>query len=183
MADMLARNWWIVALRGAAALVFGVLAFLWPHIALVVLVLLFGAYVLVDGIFNLINAALGQTREPRWIVAVMGIAGIIIGIVTLVWPDLSAMALIYLIAIWAVTVGAFTILAAVRLRDDIDDEWLMAFTGVVLILFGLAIAIVPGPGALALVWLISAFVVAYGVLQLLLAFRLRNWSHLGGSTV
>jgi uncharacterized membrane protein HdeD (DUF308 family) len=183
MANMLARNWWILALRGVAALIFGVLAFLWPHIALIALVLLFGAYVLVDGIFNLINAALGQTREPRWIVAVMGIAGVIIGIVTLVWPDLSAIALIYLIAAWAVTVGAFTILAAIRLRDDIDDEWLMAFIGVVLILFGLAIATVPGPGALALVWLISAFVVAYGVLQLLLAFRLRNWSQLSGSNV
>jgi uncharacterized membrane protein HdeD (DUF308 family) len=183
MADMLARNWWIIALRGVAALIFGVLAFLWPGIALIVLVMLFGVYVLVDGIFNLINAALASVQEPRWIVAVMGIAGVIIGIVTLVWSDLSAIALIYLIAALAVTVGAFTILAAIRLRHDIDDEWLMAFIGVVLVLFGLAIAIVPGSGALALVWLISAFVVAYGVLQLSLAFRLRSWSQLGGSTV
>jgi uncharacterized membrane protein HdeD (DUF308 family) len=175
MAEMLARNWWLLAVRGALAVVFGVLAWFWPDITLIALVLLFGAYVLVDGIFNLITAALGRSREPRWIVAIMGIASIIVGIATLAWPGLTAVALIYLIAAWAVTMGAFAIIGAIRLRREIADEWLLVIIGLLAIVFGVAIAIFPGAGALALVWLIGVFAVAYGVLQLSLAVRLRNW--------
>ena len=181
MTAMLARNWWILAVRGVAAIVFGVMAWLWPDITLVALVILFGAYVLVDGIFNLITAALGRSREPRWIVAVMGIAGILIGIVTLVWPDLTAVALVYLIAAWAGAMGAMAVLAAITLHRDGEDERLQIVIGVIAILFGVFIAIFPGPGALALVWLIGAFAVAYGVLLLALAVRLRDWQQPGGS--
>jgi uncharacterized membrane protein HdeD (DUF308 family) len=182
MADILARNWWILALRGVTAIIFGVLAWFWPDITLVVLVILFGAYVLVDGIFNLVTAALGRVRQFRWIVAVMGIAEIVIGIVTLAWPDLTAIALVYLIAAWAATMGAFAMLGAYMLRREIEDEWVLGVTGALLILVGVYLAISPGTGAIALVWLIGAFAAVYGVLHLTLALRLRNWQRLGGST-
>jgi len=175
MAEMLARQWWLLAVRGAAAIVFGVLAWFWPDITLITLVILFGAFILVDGISNLITAASGRGAEPKWIVAVMGLAGIVVGIVTLVWPNLTAIALIYLIAAWAVTMGVFAIIGAVVLRRDIENEWLLAITGLLAIVFGIAIAIFPGSGALALVWLIGVYAVAYGLLELALAFRLRNW--------
>jgi uncharacterized membrane protein HdeD (DUF308 family) len=179
---MLARNWWILAVRGAAAIVFGVLAWFWPDVTLIALVILFGAYVLVDGVFNLITAALGHSREPRWIVAVMGIAGILVGIVAFGWPDLTAVALIYLLAAWAVTMGAFAIIGAIALRRDIEDEWLLVVIGLLAIAFGVVIAVFPGAGVLALVWLIGAFAVAYGVLQLSLAFRLRAWRRPAAAT-
>jgi uncharacterized membrane protein HdeD (DUF308 family) len=177
---MLARNWWILAVRGVAAIIFGVLAWFWPDITLIALVILFGAYVLVDGIFNLITAVLGRSREPRWIVAVMGIAGILIGILTLAWPDLTAVALVYLIAAWAGAIGAMAVLAAITLHRENEDERLQVLIGVIAILFGVFIAIFPGPGALALVWLIGAFAVAHGVLLLALAVRLRQWQQPGG---
>jgi uncharacterized membrane protein HdeD (DUF308 family) len=181
MAAILARHWWILALRGVAAIVFGLLAWFWPDITLIILVTLFGAYALVDGVFILIAAARGRSREPRWIVAVMGVAGILIGLSTLLWPDLTAVALVYLIAAWAGTMGAMAVLAAITLRRDGEDERLQIVIGVMAILFGVFIAIFPGPGALALVWLIGAFAVAYGVLLLALAVRLRDWRQLDGS--
>ena len=181
MAAMLARHWWILALRGVAAIAFGVLAWFWPDITLIVLVTLFGAYALVDGIFSLITAARGRSREPRWIVAVMGVAGILIGLMTLLWPDLTAVALVYLIAAWAGFVGATAVLAAITLHRDGDDVRLQIVIGVLAIIFGVFVAVFPGPGALALIWLIGAFAVAYGVLLLALAVRLRDWRQLDGS--
>jgi uncharacterized membrane protein HdeD (DUF308 family) len=178
MADMLARNWWSLALRGVLAIIFGILAWVWPEITLTSLVLLFGAYLLVDGVVNIIAAVRGRAAEPRWLPVVMGIAEIIIGLITLLWPGVTAMALIFLIAAWAVTMGAFAIFAAVSLRRDIDGEWLLALNGILSILFGLAIAIFPGAGAIALIWLIGTFAVVDGILLLSLAFRLRNWAPL-----
>ena len=179
MADMLARNWWSLALRGVLAIIFGILAWVWPEVTLTSLVFLFGAYLLVDGVVNIAAAVRGRTAEPRWFPVVMGIAEIIIGLVTLLLPGVTAMALVFLIAAWAVTMGAFAIIAAISLRQDIDGEWLLALYGILSILFGLAIAIFPGAGAIALIWLIGTFAVVDGILLLSLAFRLRNWAPLG----
>jgi uncharacterized membrane protein HdeD (DUF308 family) len=179
MADMLARNWWSLALRGVLAIIFGILAWVWPEVTLTSLVLLFGAYLLVDGVVNIVAAARGRTAKPRWFPVVMGIAEIIIGLVTLLLPGVTAMALVFLIAAWAVTMGAFAIIAAISLRRDIDGEWLLALYGILSILFGLAIAIFPGAGAIALIWLIGTFAVVDGILLLSLAFHLRNWAPLG----
>ena len=179
MADMLARNWWSLALRGVLAILFGIVAWVWPEITLTSLVLLFGAYLLVDGVVNIVAAVRGRTAEPRWFPVVMGIAEIIIGLVTLLWPGVTAIALVYLIAAWAVTMGAFAIFAAIALRRDIHGEWVLAVSGILSILFGLIIGILPGAGAIALIWLIGTFAIVDGILLLILAFRLRNWTPLG----
>jgi uncharacterized membrane protein HdeD (DUF308 family) len=179
MADMLARNWWSLALRGVLAILFGIVAWVWPEITLTSLVLLFGAYLLVDGVVNIVAAVRGRTAEPRWFPVVMGIAEIIIGLVTLLWPGVTAIALVYLIAAWAVTMGAFAIFAAIALRRDIHGEGVLAVSGILSILFGLIIGILPGAGAIALIWLIGTFAIVDGILLLILAFRLRNWTPLG----
>jgi uncharacterized membrane protein HdeD (DUF308 family) len=181
MADMLARNWPILALRGVAAIVFGVLAWFWPDITLFTLVIFFGAYLLVDGVSNLVTAARGEIRESRWIVATMGIAEIVIAFLAFLWPGLTAIGLVFLIAAWAGTMGALAVFAAYYLRREIEDEWVLAITGLVLILFGICLAIFPGAGAIALVLLIGAGAVAYGVLSLTLAFRLRRWLREGAT--
>ena len=183
MAETLARNWWALALRGLVAMVFGVAAWIWPNLTLIALVILFGAYAIVDGAFSIAAAVLGEGREPRWIILVMGIAGILIGVAAIVWPGLTAIALVYLIAVWSVTLGALAILAAIALRREIEDEWILAFVGVISILFGVAIAVFPGAGAIALVWLIGTFAIVLGLLLLALAFRLRTWSHRGEDTL
>jgi uncharacterized membrane protein HdeD (DUF308 family) len=175
MADMLVRNWPILALRGAAAIIFGVLAWFWPDITLITLMIFFGAYLLVDGVSNLVTAARGEIRESRGVVATMGIVEIIIAILTFGWPDLTAIGLVFLIAAWAGTMGALAVFAAYLLRREIEGEWVLGVTGILLILFAVYLAVFPGPGALALVLLIGAGAVAYGLLNLTLAFRLRRW--------
>src|ERR671932_483592 len=117
---ILARNWWVLALRGLAAILFGIAALVVPHIALVVLIALFGAYALVDGIFAIVSAVRAAERHMRWWpLLVEGVAGIVIGVLTFVWPGLTTLVLLYFIASWAIVTGVFEILAAVRLRREI----------------------------------------------------------------
>jgi uncharacterized membrane protein HdeD (DUF308 family) len=172
----LARYWWIFALRGVAAILFGIAAFLWPGITVTVLVLLFGAYVLVDGIFNLIAGiqARGE-RERWWVMILLGLAGIALGVLTFLWPDVTALVLLYFIAAWAIVTGVLEIAAAIRLRKEIEGEWLMALAGIASVIFGILLMVLPGPGAIALIWLIAAYAIVVGVLLLVLAFRLRSW--------
>jgi uncharacterized membrane protein HdeD (DUF308 family) len=174
---LLARNWWTLALRGLVAVLFGVAAFAWPGLTLVALTLLFGVYALIDGAFALAAAIVG--RPPGllwWALLAEGLLGIGTGIVTLLWPGLTALALLYLIAAWAVATGAFEIAAAVRLRKEIEGEWLLALGGILSVGLGLALALKPGAGALALIWLIGAYALLFGILLLILAFRLRAWA-------
>ncbi|MEA2511877.1 MAG: hypothetical protein QOJ59_1364 [Thermomicrobiales bacterium] len=171
----LARNWWALALRGLAAIIFGVVAWIWPDLTVTALVILFGAYALVDGAFAIVTAVTRRARDDRLILVLQGIAGIALGIMTLVWPDITALTLLYFIAAWAILTGIFEVVAAIRLRRVITGEFLLALSGVASIIFGLAIAIFPGSGAVALVWLIGAYAVVIGILLIMLAFRLRNW--------
>jgi uncharacterized membrane protein HdeD (DUF308 family) len=177
MVHALARNWWALALRGLFAVLFGITAFALPGITLGALVLLYGAYALVDGIFAVTSVLVGRPRGmPWWAVLVEGLFGIAVGVVTFLWPGITALALLYLIAAWAVVTGAFEITAAVRLRKEIEGEWLMVLSGILSILFGVALVVNPGAGALAVVWLIGAYAIAFGVLMIALGFRLRRWS-------
>jgi uncharacterized membrane protein HdeD (DUF308 family) len=173
---VLSRNWWMLALRGLAAIVFGVLAFVWPDITLFALVLLFGAYMLVDGIFAIVAAVRAAGREARWwLLLIEGVLGVLAGLVAAFWPGLTALALLYFIAAWAIVTGILEIVAAIRLRREIEGEWALGLSGVLSVLFGVLLAVIPAPaGLLSLVWLIGAYALAFGVLLLVLAFRVRS---------
>jgi uncharacterized membrane protein HdeD (DUF308 family) len=174
----LARNWWAVALRGVAAVIFGVLAFALPAITLASLVLLFGAYALVEGVFSLIAAMRRRTAEERpwWALLLEALVSIAAGIVTFVYPGITALALVYVIGAWAVVTGVLEIVTAVRLRERIRGEgWLIA-SGILSVVFGALVMVFPGAGALAMVLWIGAYAVVFGGLLIGLAFRLRRWT-------
>jgi uncharacterized membrane protein HdeD (DUF308 family) len=171
----LSRNWWLVALRGVLAILFALLAFFWPAKTLAVLVLLFGAYVLVDGVFAL-GATFSAIRHNArwWPLLLEALLGIGIGLATFVWPGITALALIYLIAAWAIVTGIFEVIAAIQLRRSIEGEWMLILAGVLSVVFGLLLIVFPGSGALAVLWLFAAYALVFGVVLLVLAFRLRG---------
>src|SRR6202022_862993 len=155
MLHLLARYWWVLALRGVLAVLFGLFAFFVPGITLLSLVLLFGAYVLLDGIFDLVAAA--RSPSHHWALVLEGIVGIIAGILTFMWPGITAMILLYLIAFWAIFTGVLEIVAGLRLRKVITNELLLILMGVFSLLFGFLILIFPGAGALAIAMWIGAY--------------------------
>ena len=172
MLHTLAANWWALALRGLVAVLFGLLTFFLPGITLVTLVLLFGAYALVDGVFNVI--AFFRVASHQWALLIEGVIGIIAGILTFAWPAITAIVLLYVIAFWAILTGVFEIVAGIRLRKVITNEWLLLVMGVLSFLFGLLILFAPGAGALAIVLWIGAYALVFGIFLLALAFRLRG---------
>ena len=175
-ANTLSDNWWAVALRGLAALAFGVLTLTSPGISLAALVLLFGAYAIADGVLAIVTAVRHRhTGEKWWVVALGGIAGIAAGIITFLIPAITALALVFVIAARAIIVGVMEVAAAIRLRKVIKGEWLMALGGVASIVFGVLVALFPGIGALTVVLWIGAFSVVIGAMLIALGFRLRSW--------
>jgi Uncharacterized conserved protein len=174
MLDDLARNWWLILLRGVCAIIFGVLTFIWPGLTLLTLVLLYGAFALFDGGFSIAAAITGGLPAPRWWLALVGVLGIAVGAVTLLWPGISGFALLMLIAAWAVVSGVFEIIGAIKLRKEVDDEWWLIASGVLSIIFGAIVALFPGAGALGLAFAIATFAIVFGVMHTLLALRLRK---------
>jgi uncharacterized membrane protein HdeD (DUF308 family) len=175
MLASLSRNWWLVALRGALAVVFGIAAFVWPGITFDVLVLLFGAYAFVDGVVVLgfgLMAAGGH--EQWWPLVLGGIVGIAVGVTTFMRPAAMALALVYVIGAWAIVTGLLEIVAAIRLRDVITSEWLMGFSGVLSIVFGVLVLAQPGSGALAMVFLFGFYAILAGISQISLGWRLHG---------
>jgi uncharacterized membrane protein HdeD (DUF308 family) len=178
-------SWRAVAARGVAAVLFGVLALAWPGITLGALVLLFGAFALVDGAMMLAAALTGargaQGRQAPLIL--QGLLGVAVGIVTFVWPGITALALLLLIAAWAFMNGTLAVGAAIRLRRVIDNEWLLGASGVLSVLFAVVLVIAPRSGALAVTWLIGFYALVYGVFLLGLAWRLHQLeAGIGGRT-
>ena len=176
MLETLSRYWWAMAIRGGAAIVFGILAIIWPEITLYVLVLLFGAYAIVDGLFALGTAlfgARGAAGRRGWLIA-EGVIGIGAGVITFVWPTITTLALLFMIAFWAVLTGVLEMVAAVRLRREMRGEWLLALSGILSVVFGILLAVWPATGALALVILIGIYAIVFGVALLALALRLRR---------
>ena len=173
----LADNWWLLLLRGIAAIIFGVLAFVWPGATLLTLTLLWGAYALVDGMFALWAAISGQGGDvaPRWWLALMGIVSILAGVVAFFWPGMTALVLLMFIAVWAVILGILQIWGAIQLRKEIDGEWLLVLSGILSIAFGVIIIAQPDAGALAVVWIIGWYAILAGVLSMALAFRLKKY--------
>jgi uncharacterized membrane protein HdeD (DUF308 family) len=177
---LLAKNWWSLALRGAAAILFGILTFLWPHITLTVLVFLFAGYALVNGVLSLAGAVRAAEARDRWgPLVVEGIIGILAAGITLFWPAITALALVFLVAAWAVITGVLEVAAAIRLRQHIRGEWLWALAGACSIIFGILLAARPIVGALIMALWIGAYLIVFGVTMVALGFRLRNWTRGG----
>ena len=171
----LVKNWWAVALRGAAALIFGILTAFWPGISLTVLVVLFGSFAIVYGVFSIITAVRRRRGERRWWALLLeGVVSVAVGTVTLIMPDLTALALVYVIAAWAILTGILEIAAAIILRRYIRGEWWLALAGMLSVAFGAVLAIWPGVGALALVLWIGAYAIVLGILLIALGFKLRR---------
>lgn len=177
MLHALARNWWLILLRGICAILFGVLTFAWPGISLVTLILLYGAYALVDGVFALWAAITGGAPAPRWWLALVGVLGILAGLAAMILPGMTAIVLVLFIAGWAIAIGVIQIVGAIRLRKEIDNEWWLIAAGALSVLVGLIIAIRPGAGALGLLFLIGAYAIVYGAMLVGLALRLRRHRH------
>ena len=136
--------------------------------------LLFGAYALVDGAFALIAAINGGAPAPRWWLALVGVIGIVAGLVTILLPGMTAIWLVLFIAGWMIATGVMQIIGAIRLRNEIDNEWWLVAAGAVSVIVGLFIAIAPGAGALGLLWVVGAYALVLGVTLVGLAFRLRR---------
>jgi uncharacterized membrane protein HdeD (DUF308 family) len=175
MLETLARNWWAIVLRGVFAVLFGLGAFLWPGITLVVLVALYGAYLFADGILAVAWALMGRRAGAfPWGVFLAGLASIIAGVLTFLMPGLTALVLLYLIAAWAIVRGIFEIIAAFHLRRELTNEWLLALNGVLSVLFGILLIAAPGAGALTVLWIIGTFAIIVGVVMIMLGFRLKG---------
>jgi len=177
MLEHLGRNWGWIVLRGVAAVLFGVLAFVLPGITLAVLVIVWGAYALADGILSLIAAyRVRDQGKPFWSLVIVGLLGIAAGIVTFIWPGMTALLLLIFIAAWAIVMGIFQIIAAIRLRKEIQNEWLLGLSGVLSVLFGIIMFVQPGAGAIAVIWVIAAYAIVFGVLLIWLGLRLKKRS-------
>jgi uncharacterized membrane protein HdeD (DUF308 family) len=175
MDKLLQKAWWMLALRGAAGVLFGVLAILWPGITLLVLVALFAAYAFVTAIVS-VSAGIQNRKTDKgwWLLLVLGIVAFAAGVVSVMYPDVTALFLVVLMGANALFTGALDIAIAVRLRKTIKGEWLLVLAGILSIVFGTLVLIFPGAGALALVWMVSFYSTFTGVLLLALAFRMRS---------
>ena len=174
MKKWLAVSWWVLALQGAGALVFGVLAFAWPGITLIALVALYAAYALIIGAGSTFAALKNRARKGWRLMLLFGLASLAAGVLALIYPALTALALVLIMGVTAVVQGVLQLSMAIRLRKEIRGEWLLGLAGIVSILFGGFVLLFPEPGALALVWLIGLHAITIGVLLLVLAWRARR---------
>lgn len=175
LGSMLSRNWWLLVLRGLAAIAFGILIFAKPGISLVVLVYLFGVYVLVEGILGVSLAVQARSTIDSWgVLLLWGLLGIAVGVLAFVRPDITALALLFYIALWAIATGVLEIAVAIRLREVLPNEWLLIIAGLLSVAFGVVLIARPDAGALAVLSLIGAYAVVFGVLLLIFAFKVRG---------
>jgi uncharacterized membrane protein HdeD (DUF308 family) len=182
MAGLFSRSWWVFLLRGVVAILFGILALRNPGVTLAVLVLWFGVYALVDGAFSVFGAIAGwRHREDKWFLLLEGLLGIGAGIVTLQAPGLTAVALVFFIAAWALATGILRIITAIRLRKEISGEFWMILSGLAAVVFAFLVMERPAAGALAMVWTIGWFAVLMGALLVMLGFKLRRLGRRGHS--
>ena len=175
LAAALGRNWWLLLVRGLVAIVFALLTWAQPGVSLAALVLVFGIYVLADGLLG-VWSAIAKRRDNRhwWLLLLWGVVGIVVGVMTFIMPGITGLVLLMYIAAWAVITGVLQIVAAIRLRKEIKGEWLMILSGLVSVAFGVLLFLQPGAGALAVAWIIAAYAFIFGVLLVLLAFKVRK---------
>jgi uncharacterized membrane protein HdeD (DUF308 family) len=176
MLQALQRGWWLLVLRGVCAVLFGVLTFAWPGITLLTLVVLFGAYALVNGIFTLgVASRAAKGTSGKGTLVLLGLLGVAAGVLTFFYPGITALSLLVLIAWWAIVTGIFEIAAAVKLRKQISSEWLLILSGALSVIFGVFLIAMPNAGALSILWLIGAYAILFGVLMLALAIKIKGF--------
>ena len=175
MLEKFTRTWWMFAVRGVLAIFFGIVALTRPQQMIQALVLVFGAFALMDGIFTVIAGIASYRHFKRWwAVLLEGMAGILFGVLAFFYPDITVLALLYVIATWAITTGIFEIMVALQLRRVIKGEWGLILSGLLSTLFAVLLFVFPGAGAVSLVWLIGIYAVLFGTTLIILAFRLNN---------
>ncbi len=166
----MAEHWWVVLLRGILAILFGVLAYAWPGLTILILVALWGAYALIDGIFGVVAGIRGKWGS----LVVIGLVGIAAGIVAFLWPGLTAITLLWVLAFWAIFAGVLQISAAIRLRKEVQGEWMWILSGILTVALGVLFFLYPGAGILSVTWLIAALAIVWGILLVMLSFKLKG---------
>ena|SRR5829696_959915 len=167
-------RWGSLAVRGIAAVLFGLAALIWPGLTLAVLIILYGAYALIDGVFAVVAGLRAPSGAHKWLLLAEGALGILVGLIAIFLPGISALLLLYIIAFWAIFGGLLRIVGAVLLRREIDNEWTMALSGALWVLLGIVLFVLPGAGLLSLAWLIGIFAIGVGTTLIWLAFKVRG---------
>jgi uncharacterized membrane protein HdeD (DUF308 family) len=169
------QNWWHFAVRGALAIVFGIVALIWPEPTKLALVLLFGAFVMADGIITVATGIQSRSYFKQWWALLLeGLTGIVIAVLTFIWPNTAAVALLYVIAAWAIITGMLEMMAAIELRNVIVGESVMFLYGLLSVAFGILLIVFPSAGAVGIVWAIGFYAIAAGIMEIIIAFRLRD---------
>jgi uncharacterized membrane protein HdeD (DUF308 family) len=174
MSQLLAQNWWALALRGAFAIIFALIAFFMPGATLLSLVWVFAAYMLVDGVFGIVAAVRAASNNQRWGLLILeGILNILVGIIAFLMPGLTVLFFVTLMAVWSLITGVLMIVAAFKLNPTYGRGWLI-FSGIVSVLFGVALLLAPLVGAVVLTWWLGAYALVFGISLLVLAFKLKS---------
>ncbi|SCB89449.1 MULTISPECIES: HdeD family acid-resistance protein [Snodgrassella] len=180
LVDLLSENWWMVLIRGGAALIFGLLTWFYPFISILIMVMFFGVYVLIDGVLGVVIAINGRrTHQDWWLMLIWGMVSILAGIMTFFVPGITWLVLITFIAIWSLVSGILQIIAAIRLRKSIRGEGWMIVAGMLSVLVGIILFVNPVQGGIALTWVIGVYAALFGVMNIALAFRLRRFAASG----
>lgn len=179
MTAIVSRYWWLFLLRGIVGILFGVLCIVQPQSMSLTLLLVWGSFVLVDGVFALAYALLGNNQMNRWLLGLQGVLGICIGIAALANPLAAALAVMIYISAWSFLIGSLTIVAAIVYRQEIKGEFWLGLAGVMSILFGLYVIFNPGAAAISLVWVLGFFALASGIATVAFAFRLKRHAKVG----
>ncbi|MCO6518105.1 MAG: HdeD family acid-resistance protein [Snodgrassella sp.] len=180
LVDLLSENWWMVLIRGGAALIFGLLTWFYPFISILIMVMFFGVYALIDGVLGVVIAINGRrTHQDWWLILIWGMVSILAGIMTFFVPGITWLVLITFIAIWSLVSGILQIIAAIRLRKSIRGEGWMIVAGMLSVLVGIILFVNPVQGGIALTWVIGVYAALFGVMNIALAFRLRRFAASG----
>ncbi|MEU4225618.1 HdeD family acid-resistance protein [Nonomuraea sp. NPDC026600] len=171
--EQIASTWWLVLIRGILAVIFGILALIWPGKTLLVLVIFFGAYAIVSGIFSVFAAFRHGAQSRAWLI-ISGIIGILAGIIAFVWPGKTVLALLFVIAFWAIISGVSEVFAGIQMRKVIENEWMLIIGGILSVIFGVLLLVQPGAGLLTLAWLVGIFAILYGIAMIVLSFEVKK---------
>ena len=174
MLPAVSGNWGALAVRGVAAVLFGLAALIWPGLTLAVLIILYGAYAIVDGLFAIVAGLRAGSGTHKGLLLAEGAVGILAGLIAVFWPGVSAVVLLYIIAFWGILGGLLRIVGALLLRREIDNEWTMALSGILWVIFGMVLFVLPGAGLISLAWLIGIFALGAGMMLIALALRVRR---------